>query len=86
MKREANILFDIIDLSVSDLQYIVKVMESIVKTNILHPIEHLNSNNLLSSCQFGFLRGHSCTTQLLYVMHALLKIKCITITLGEFPQ
>ena len=40
---------------------VVKVMESIVKTIVL---EHLTSNNLLTSHQFGFLRSHSCTTQL----------------------
>ena len=40
-------------------------MESIIKTNVL---EHLTSNNLLTSHQFEFLRGHSCTTQLLHVM------------------
>ena len=45
-------------------------MESIIKTNIL---EHLNSNNLLTSHQFGFLEGHSCTTQLLHVMDILTK-------------
>ena len=45
-------------------------MESIIKTNIL---EHLNSNNLLTSHQFGFLQGHSCTTQLLHVMDILTK-------------
>ena len=49
---------------------VVKVMESIIKTNIL---EHLNSNNLLISHQFGFLEGHSCTTQLLHVMDILTK-------------
>ena len=40
-------------------------MESIIKTNVL---EHLTSNDLLTSHQFGSLRGHSCTTQLLHVM------------------
>ena len=47
---------------------VVKVMESIVKTNVL---EHLTSNNLLTSHQFGFLRDHSCTTHLLHVMDIL---------------
>ena len=49
---------------------VVKVMESIVKTNVL---EHLTSNNLLTCHQFGFSRGHSCTTQLLHVMDILTK-------------
>ena len=49
---------------------VVKVMESIIKSNVL---EHLTSNNLLTSHQFGFLRGHSCTTQLLHVMDILAK-------------
>ena len=45
-------------------------MESIIKTNVL---EHLIYNNLLTSHQFGFLRGHSCTTQMLHVMDILTK-------------
>ena len=45
-------------------------MESIIKTNVL---KHLTSNDLLTSHQFGFLRGHSCTTQLLHVMDILTK-------------
>ena len=49
---------------------VVKVMESIIKINVL---EHLTSNDLLTSHQFGFLRGHSCTTQLLHVMDILTK-------------
>ena len=49
---------------------VVKIMESIIKTNVL---EHLTSNNLLTPHQFGFLRGHSCTTQLLHVMDILTK-------------
>ena len=56
--------------SVSLTSTVVKVMESIVKTNVL---EHLTSNNLLTCHQFGFLRGHSCTTQLLNVMEILTK-------------
>ena len=40
-------------------------MESVVKTNIF---DYLISNNLISSNQFEFLPGHSCTTQLLHVM------------------
>ena len=44
---------------------IVKIMESIVKSNIF---DYLISNDLISSNQFGFLSGHSCTTQLLHVM------------------
>ena len=45
-------------------------MKPIIKTNVL---EHLTSNNLLTSHQFGFLRDHPCTTQLLYVMDILTK-------------
>ena len=45
-------------------------MESTIKTNTL---EHLNSNNLLTFHQFGFLKGHSSTTQLLHVMDILTK-------------
>ena len=45
-------------------------MESIIKANVL---EHLTSNNLQRSHLFGFLRGHSCITQLLYVMDILTK-------------
>ena len=44
---------------------IVKIMESIVKSSIF---DYLISNNLISSNQFGFLPGHSCTTQLLHVV------------------
>ena len=44
---------------------VVKLMESIIKSSIFN---HLISNNLISSSQFGFLPGHSCSTQLLYVM------------------
>ena len=55
---------------VSLISTVVKVMESIIKTNVL---EHLTSNDLLTSHQFGFLRGHSCTTQLLHVMDILTK-------------
>ena len=44
---------------------VVKLMESIIKSSIL---DHLISNNLISSSQFGLLPGHSCSTQLLYVM------------------
>ena len=51
---------------VSVTSTVVKVMESINKINVL---EHLTSDDLLTSHQFGFLRGHSCTTQLLHVMH-----------------
>ena len=40
-------------------------MESIIKSSIF---DHLISNNLISSSQFDFLPGHSCSTQLLYVM------------------
>ena len=59
---------------------VVKIMESIIKTNVL---EHLISNNLLTSHQFGFLRGHSCTTQLLHVMDILTKSLDQGINLNE---
>ena len=36
-------------------------------------LDHLTSNNLLTPHQFEFLRGHSCTTQLLHVMDILTK-------------
>ena len=45
-------------------------MESIIKTNVL---EHLTSNSLLTPHQFGFLRDHSCTTQILHVVDILTK-------------
>ena len=45
---------------------VVKVMESIIKTNVL---EYLTSDNLLTSHQFG----HLYTTQLLHVMDILTK-------------
>ena len=51
---------------------VVKVMESMLKLIII--LEHLTSNNLLTSCQFRFLRGHLCTTQLLHVMDILTKL------------
>ena len=44
----------------------MKIMESIVKSSIF---DHLISNNLISPSEFGFLPGHSCTTQLLHVMN-----------------
>ena len=50
---------------VSLMSTIVKIMESIVKPSIF---DYLISSNLISSNQFGFLPGHSCTMQLLHVM------------------
>ena len=47
---------------------ILKIMESIIKLRILN---YLISNNLVSSSQFDFLPGHSCTTQLLQVMDTI---------------
>ena len=52
---------------------IAKATNSIAKTCKTNILEHLNSNNLLTSHQFGFLEGHSCTTQLLHVMDILTK-------------
>ena len=42
--------------SVSLTSTVVKIMESIIKSNVL---EHLTSNNLLTLHQFGFLRGQN---------------------------
>jgi len=44
---------------------IVKIMESILKDNIL---SHILDNELVSPFQFGFLPGRSCLTQLLNTM------------------
>ena len=44
---------------------IIKIMESIIKSSIF---DYLISNDLISSNQFGFLPGHSCTTQLLHTV------------------
>ena len=43
-------------------------INNIIKSSIF---DHLIFNNLISSCQFGFLPGHSCSTQLLYVMDTI---------------
>ena len=40
-------------------------MESIIKDYLM---SHLLTNNLLSACQFGFIPGRSCTTQLLHIL------------------
>ena len=49
-----------------------KLMERIIRDAI---IQHMNTNNLFSSAQHGFIKGKSCTTQLLefleYVSQAL---------------
>ena len=42
-----------------------KIMERIIRTDLLH---HLESNNLLSKEQHGFRSGRSCNTQLLELM------------------
>jgi hypothetical protein len=42
-----------------------KVMESIIRDHIL---DHMQSNNLLSKRQFGFVKGRSTVLQLLHVM------------------
>ena len=53
---------------------IINISANIVRptfVNTLFPVtrpHHLISNDLISSNQFGFLPGHSCTTQLLHVM------------------
>ena len=44
---------------------IVKIMESIVKDNIL---QYLLANDLISPNQYGFFPGRSCSTQLLSIM------------------
>ena len=41
---------------------ICKILESIIRDHIT---EHIVQNSLLSSCQHGFVRGRSCSTQLL---------------------
>ena len=45
-----------------------KILERIVHTNIL---EHLNSLNILSKCQYGFRAKHSTELQLLHTVHDL---------------
>ena len=50
---------------VSLTSVLCKVMESIIRDDI---IQHLERNNLLSECQHGFVAGRSCTTNLLAVL------------------
>jgi len=42
-----------------------KILEQLIREDIL---DHLMTNNLLSKCQHGFIRGRSCVTQLLAVL------------------
>ena len=75
IRKEVSILLVTIYRPVSLTSVVAKVMESIVKTSVL---EHLTFSNLLTSHQFGFLRGYSCTTQLLH--HSLHVIDILTVT------
>ena len=45
-----------------------KVLESIIRDAM---VNHMNDHKLYSSCQHGFRKGRSCTTQLLEVMENL---------------
>ena len=47
---------------VSLTSIVCKIMESITRDNL---IIHMNSNNLFSNCQHGFIKNRSCTTNLL---------------------
>ena len=47
---------------VSLTSMICKTMEAIVRDHIM---QHVDVNKLLSSCQHGFVKGRSCSTQLL---------------------
>ena len=49
---------------------ICKIMESIIKDNIL---EHLQANNIIPPQQHGFTSGRSCSTQLLLSMNDWMK-------------
>ena len=42
-----------------------KILEQLIREGILN---HLMTNNLLTKCQHGFIRGRSCVTQLLAVL------------------
>ena len=48
-----------------------KIMEKLVRTNL---IDHLQHNNLISDRQHGFVAGRSCTTQLLEVLDKWTKV------------
>ena len=50
---------------VSLTSVICKTMESIIRDHLL---EHFEENQLLSDCQHGFVRGRSCSTNLLAVL------------------
>ena len=47
---------------VSLTSIVCRIMESIIRDNL---IIHMNSNNLFSKCQHGFIKNRSCTTNLL---------------------
>ena len=47
-----------------------KIMEHIVVSNIMH---HFDNHQTLSNLQHGFLRGHSCKTQLIAFVEDLAK-------------
>ena len=50
---------------VSLTSVVCKIMESLIRDHIM---DHLVSNELLTSCQHGFMKGRSCVTQLLTVL------------------
>ena len=50
---------------VSLTSIVCKILETIIRTKL---VEHLESNDLLYSEQYGFRKGRSCTLQLLKVM------------------
>jgi len=66
---------------------VVKIMESIIKDNIL---QHILDNNLVSPFQYGFLPGRSCSTQLLNIMDhftkALDKGNCVDVIYLDFQK
>ena len=47
---------------VSLTSVVCKILESVIRDKV---INHLMTNNLLTSCQHGFVHGRSCTTNLL---------------------
>ena len=55
---------------ISILPIFGKIFEKIIY-NVL--FEHLKTNDLLVSCQSGFLPGDSCTSQLLSITHDIYK-------------
>ncbi len=56
---------------VSLTSILCKIMETIVKENLMR---HLEDNNLIKDTQHGFLKGKSCATNLIEFMERLTKI------------